>query len=99
MKKPVAFGRASKATGSGLPNTSIHFGSPAIIAHRVRPDPWLCAPIFRWVCLYRRIFFNGSQHALAPSFHCQYRAWMSLGQWESGTSRVQITPYFGTTRH
>jgi len=43
-KKPVAFGRASKATGSGLPNVSIRFGSPAIIAQRVSSRPMALRP-------------------------------------------------------
>lgn len=44
MKKPVAFGRASKATGSGFPNSSIRFGSPAIIAQRMSPRPVALRP-------------------------------------------------------
>jgi hypothetical protein len=32
----------------------IAFGNLAIIAPEETLDPWLCVPIFRWVCPYRR---------------------------------------------
>ncbi len=46
--KPDSWSRVARSFGDG---------NPAILALRAE-DPWLCAPISRWVCLYRSDYSN-----------------------------------------